>query len=249
MLRVLEGGEVRRLGELRSRRTALRLVAATHRDLEAEVERGTFRLDLFHRIRGVVVRVRPLRERRGDIPLLAARFLTAAGGDGLRFSPEGLAALVAHAWPGNVRELRTVVQCAVHLARALGHAAIGPVALGLAPALPEPSVAEIEALTTGCPDSGIPAPADAADRPAPTGVGAIPETVRVDGLDAYLDGIERRIIVRALEDRGWNRTHAARDLGGLSRTTLLGKIKRLGIDGDAPSRGGADAPYKNAGSR
>lgn len=277
MLRVLEGGEVRRLGELRPRRAALRLVAATHRDLEAEVSRGAFRLDLFHRIRGVVVRVRPLRERRGDIPILAGKFLAAFGGDGLRFAPEGLASLVAHAWPGNVRELRTVVQCAAHLARALGHAAIGPAALGLAPAASaawaEPAMSalhtasvgsdlappaslpaagpawvgvdldrsEIAATTAGWPPAESETGDDSVGRASSSGSGAIPETVRVEGLDAYLDGIERRIIVRALEDRGWNRTHAARDLGGLSRTTLLGKIRRLGIDGDALSRAGAEA--------
>ncbi len=276
MLRVLEGGEVRRLGELRPRRTALRLVAATHRDLEAEVDRGSFRLDLFHRIRGVVVRVRPLRERRGDIPLLAVKFLAASVCAGLRFAPEGLASLVAHGWPGNVRELRTVVQRAAHLTRALGHAAIGPAALGLAPAAraawaesvvsagpaawAEPDRAptallsaagpvrgcgdfaggEIAAVTVGWLAGDGQAVDDADGRVFSAGDGAIPETVRVKGLDAYLDGIERRIIVRALEDRGWNRTRAARDLGGLSRTTLLGKIRRLGIDGDALLRAGAD---------
>jgi DNA-binding NtrC family response regulator len=265
MLRVLENGEVRRLGELRPRRAALRLVAATHRDLEAEVDRGGFRLDLFHRIRGVVVRVRPLRERRGDIPLLAGKLLAASGGAGLRFSPEGLACLVAHAWPGNVRELRVAVQRAAHLARALGHAVIGPSALGLAPAAPAAS-AEPDMVPPASPPATVPAcvggdfaggetaavaagwsviESQAADgsvgRVSSSENGAIPDTVRVEGLDAYLDGIERRIIVRALEDRGWNRTHAARDLGGLSRTTLLGKIRRLGIDGDALLRTGADA--------
>jgi DNA-binding NtrC family response regulator len=267
MLRVLESGEVRRLGELRPRRTALRLVAATHRDLESEVDRGAFRLDLFHRIRGVVVRVRPLRERRGDIPLLAGRFLASAGGGDLRFTPEGLACLVAHAWPGNVRELCTAVQRAVHLARALGQVAIDPAVLGLAPAASaepaesaQPDPALRPSPLTGQPGvvvGGIAAGEaagaatcwsarrsyaadEAAGTARPPGNGAIPETVRVEGLDAYLDGIERRIIVRALEDHGWNRTHAARDLGGLSRTTLLGKIKRLGIDGDAPARAGMD---------
>jgi DNA-binding NtrC family response regulator len=268
MLRVLEGGEVRRLGELRPRRTVLRLVAATHRDLEAEVDCGAFRLDLFHRIRGVVVRVRPLRERRGDIPLLAGKFLAASGGGGLRFAPEGLASLVAHAWPGNVRELRTAVHCAAHLARALGHDAIGPAALGLAPAARAASVepdlvppasppaaghvcvgwdvagGEIAAVTAGWSATESQAADDSVGRASSSGNGAIPETVRLEGLDAFLDGIERRIIVRALEDRGWNRTHAARDLGGLSRTTLLGKIRRLGIDGDALGRAGAVARVK-----
>jgi DNA-binding NtrC family response regulator len=260
MLRVLEGGEVRRLGELRSRRTSLRLVAATHRNLESEVDRGAFRLDLFHRIRGVVVRVRPLRERRGDIPLLAGRFLASAGGGHLRFAPEGLACLVAQDWPGNVRELRTAVQRAAHLARALGQTVIDPVVLGVSPAAsaahdPESrtpwtagwpgeeeggiamgELADAAASRFGAGKATAGTSADPAPSPAS---GAIPETVRHEGLDAYLDGIERRIIVRALEDRGWNRTHAARDLGGLSRTTLLGKIRRLGIDGAEPGRAGA----------
>lgn len=260
MLRVLESGEVRRLGELRPRRATLRLVAATHRDLASEVERGAFRLDLFHRIRGVAVRVRPLRERRGDIPLLAGRFLAAAGESGLRFSPEGLACLVAHAWPGNVRELRAAIQRAVHLARALGRTSIAPALLGLAPAAPDAtpevptplpwgvasgegatglrsSVVDAAALAVNpAASGGNPAPDGSADHAHAPGHGVIPEAVRVDGLDAYLDGIQRRIIVRALEESGWNRTHAARDLGGISRTTLIGKIRRLGIELDAPER-------------
>jgi DNA-binding NtrC family response regulator len=266
MLRVLESGEVRRLGELRPRRVTLRLVAATHRDLGAEVERGAFRLDLFHRIRGVTVRARPLRERRGDIPLLAGRFLSATGGDGLRLTPGGLACLVAHAWPGNVRELRAAVQRAVHLARALGRSAISPALLGLAAAapgaMPTVSLASAEGgggagegagpqACPGGPTAGGPA-SDCLDLfPSPgapganspehpghvPGMGTIPEAVRVDGLDAYLDAIQRRIIVRALEESGWNRTHAARDLGGLSRTTLIGKIRRLGIEAEEPARG------------
>ena len=121
LLRVLQDGEVRPVGSDEVIRVDLRVVAATHRDLEARVAEGTFREDLLYRLRGVEIAVPPLRERREDVPDLARHFLAhAPGGAGRSFSPEALAALVARAWPGNVREL----QSAVHRAAAF---AGGPV--------------------------------------------------------------------------------------------------------------------------
>jgi len=117
LLRVLEDGLTRRLGETRERRSDFRLLAATNRDLDALVAAGTFRADLRYRL-GRAVRVPPLRERREDIPLLAAAFLAEAAG-GLR--PKRLAAgagraLLAHPFPGNVRELRAMLLAAHALA-------------------------------------------------------------------------------------------------------------------------------------
>lgn len=219
LLRVLESGEVRRVGEVKPREARVRLIAATHRDLQALVDAGQFRLDLFHRIRGVQVRLRPLRERRQDIPEIAAAVMkdaARAGGGALRLSTAALGALCAHAWPGNVRELRAVLMRAAHLARALGRDQLEPELLGLRrdgdppvildePVLPVPRTSEF----------------DEAALPPPTG--------SVD-LELLLSEMERRLILRALERHGWNRTRAAESLGGLSRTTLLSKMKRLGIE-------------------
>ena len=115
LLRVLQEGEVRPVGSDEVVRVDVRVVAATHRDLEARVGEGTFREDLLYRLRGLELAVPPLRDRREDIPALARHFLAhAPGGAGRRFAPETLTALVTRAWPGNVREL----QSAVHRAAA-----------------------------------------------------------------------------------------------------------------------------------
>ncbi|MBZ0122200.1 MAG: sigma-54 dependent transcriptional regulator [Sandaracinaceae bacterium] len=114
LTRVLEERKVRRVGENRERAVDVRVVAATHRDIEAMVAAGTFREDLFYRLRVAVVRVPPLRERSGDIAALATHFLgEIAARDSLRllgFSPQALEVLEKHSWPGNVRELRGVVE-------------------------------------------------------------------------------------------------------------------------------------------
>ena len=114
LLRVLQDERVRRLGDAEERPVDVRLVAATARDLEAEVAAGRFREDLFHRINVVGLRVPPLRERGGDIPLLVEHFLARINRRfGLHLagvSPEALRVLVAYAWPGNVRELENTVE-------------------------------------------------------------------------------------------------------------------------------------------
>ena len=126
-LRVLQEREIRRLGETKTRPVDVRVVAATHRDLPEEVERGHFRQNLLYRIRVGRVWIPPLRERREDIPLLANRFLgdlRAATGKPVReISPESMRLLMDHAWPGNVRELRSALEYAVVGCR---RAVIGP---------------------------------------------------------------------------------------------------------------------------
>ncbi len=116
LLRVLEEGVVVRLGESQPRRVDVRLIAATHRDLEGDIEAGRFRRDLYYRIRAAQIDLPPLRERRQDIPLLARSFLAASRArldkplDG--FAAEAARLLLAHAWPGNVRELKHAVEFA-----------------------------------------------------------------------------------------------------------------------------------------
>jgi DNA-binding NtrC family response regulator len=119
LLKALEEMRFRRLGDVQDRRVDVRLVAATHRDLDALVQEGKFREDLYYRIRGVELRVPPLRERDGDVILLARHFLvriaTDLGRPGVRLSPAAEEALLAHTWPGNVRELRNVLEHAALL--------------------------------------------------------------------------------------------------------------------------------------
>ncbi len=113
LLRALESGEIKRVGETESRRVKVRVVAATNRDIEAEVRAGRFRDDLFYRLAVVRILVPPLRERPEDVPILAQRFAAAAGAGEL--PDEVIQRLVAHTWPGNARELRNAVDAFVAL--------------------------------------------------------------------------------------------------------------------------------------
>jgi len=120
LLRVLETGEYTPLGETRLRRSDARVVAATNRNLAERVEQGTFREDLYYRLAVVEIALPPLRERAGDLPLLAARLLAEAArlhGRSLSLSPGAEARLLEHSWPGNVRELWNVLQRAALTAR------------------------------------------------------------------------------------------------------------------------------------
>jgi two-component system response regulator AtoC len=108
LLRVLETQEFFRVGGTRSVRVDVRVVSATHRDLRADVDAERFRRDLFYRLNGVSLRLPPLRERRGDVPLLARHFLDRAS-KGRMLTPAALASLAEYDWPGNVRELEMVI--------------------------------------------------------------------------------------------------------------------------------------------
>ncbi len=120
ILRVLNTGEFERVGSSRTRQVEARVFSATNADLGAEVAAGRFREDLLYRLNTIEIRIPPLRERREDIPLLAAQFLdryAAHYRKALRgFRPEAMAAILAYAWPGNVRELDHTLERAVLLA-------------------------------------------------------------------------------------------------------------------------------------
>jgi two-component system response regulator AtoC len=111
LLRVLDSGEVRRVGEERVFHVDVRVVAATAKDLSREAADGRFRWDLFYRVCTIVVPVPPLRRRSGDVPLLVEHFLAVRGrGHSLRFAPDAMARLVEYGWPGNIRELRNFIE-------------------------------------------------------------------------------------------------------------------------------------------
>ena len=154
LLRVLEGGEVRAVGADAARRVDVRLVAATHQDLERRIREGRFREDLFYRLNVIPLRVPPLRERREDIPLLVEHFVAQARQRNPRsrvtqLAPEAVAALARMSWPGNVRELENLVERLVVLG---DREVVGPELLRLhAPAsaeqeLPAPARKEVLSL-------------------------------------------------------------------------------------------------------
>jgi DNA-binding NtrC family response regulator len=147
LLRVLQTGEFERVGSSRTRRVSVRLISATNADLRAEVAAGRFREDLLFRINTVEIRLPPLRDRREDIPLIAAacleRHAQRYGKPAAGFTAEAMRALLAHPWPGNVRELDHAVERAVLLARA---DEVGVAELALAPG-PADGPAPLEQLT------------------------------------------------------------------------------------------------------
>ena len=194
LLRVLESGEVRRVGAVKSRPLDVRVIAATHRDLAAEVAGRRFREDLLFRLQVVQLELPPLRERGEDIVPLFERFLArAAGADAPRLSEAARAALLAYRWPGNVREVR-------NLAEMLAVTTDGTT-IELAD-LPR-------RLVSG---TGVAPPSDAGGRPA-----------LVDGAVETLAALERRQILAVYEQVGRNKRRAA-DLLGISLRTLYNKL-------------------------
>jgi DNA-binding NtrC family response regulator len=183
LLRFLQEGTFVPVGSRTMKHADVRVVSATHRDLEAMVREGTFREDLFYRLRGMVLRTPSLAERIGDIPLLAARFLKRAAPDA-RFTTDALAWLQTQEWPGNVRQLRAVVEAAGAL---------------LAPGTDKVD-AELLRFASGSEPSATPGP----DAAAGEGVGM---------LDAALAELETRLIGDAMKASGGNQSEAARRLG------------------------------------
>ncbi len=197
LLRVLDGAPYYRLGGNRKITVDVRLIAATNRDLEDAVRKGTFRADLFHRIAQFQFHVPPLRERPDDIAPLACHFLRQQGALGSRFSADALKVLASHTWPGNARELRNaVVQASI--------AADGK---------------EIQ-------PEHLPIRVTAAPTPAPSRTPAVAPVS-----SETLDGAERAAIQRALDASGNNHTAAA-ELLGISRRTLLRKLKQYRQGGE-----------------
>ncbi|HET9485390.1 MAG TPA: sigma-54 dependent transcriptional regulator [Xanthomonadales bacterium] len=158
LLRVLEDGELERLGSSKTIRVDVRIVSATNAELAADVARGTFRKDLLFRLNTVEIRLPPLRDRREDIVPMAQRFLARCGArygkPSLRFAPSAERALLAYGWPGNVRELSHVVERAVLMAPA-------DLVDTLEFSLPEP--AQTHAATPGEEPAGPPETLDAAE--------------------------------------------------------------------------------------
>ena len=205
LLRVLQEKKARPVGGQREVPIDVRLISATHRDLATEVASSRFRQDLFYRINVIELHLPPLRERTGDIPLLAEHFLARIAHQNGMAAP-GLtaaahAALARYAFPGNVRELENVLERALALAE--GHT-LEPRDLYL----PETSAPE------------APAPA-ALDGPEPMAADISLEESRGE--------IQRQAILRALEENHWNRTAAAKKLG-MSLRALRYRLAKLGIE-------------------
>jgi DNA-binding NtrC family response regulator len=209
LLRVLETGRIRRVGGQGEVGVRVRVVALTLRDLRREAQRGVFRLDLYHRLAGFELALPPLRQRRGDLPLLARHFLEELVPDlGPRLlEPCAAARLEQHDWPGNVRELRNVLRRAAILTGARIDA----------------GALELEASPTCDLRLAEPAPHRAAEAFPPRD----PDDLLRLGGKSFLD-LEREIFGWALRRTGGSRRRAAQLLG-ISRSTFCDRVKRFGV--------------------
>ena len=235
LLRVLQERAYERVGGNKTQRCDVRIIAATHRNLEEAIARSAFREDLFHRINVFPIETPPLRERIEDLPLLVRDFAAYNMGEGrghVELSPRALAALALHRWTGNVRELANLIErlsivCAGRIARVADLPAKYRPAdwtPDLEPCANEAtSRAEAQALIA----ASSPEETEWASDEPPAKPGD-PAVLPVEGIDlrAHLTAIERRLIEQALERSGGTVAHAARLLG-LRRTTLVEKMRKL----------------------
>jgi two-component system response regulator PilR (NtrC family) len=203
LLRVLQERTVRPVGDTESYPVDVRIVAATNRSLQEEVTAGRFREDLYYRLNVVQILVPPLRDRSGDVLLLARHFVAHFGDEmgrpQVHIAPEVEAALMQYRWAGNVRELENVCERAVALTDGLeiNVDALPPMLRGTSVVAPDPAV--LNAL-----------PAEGLD------------------LEAYLEATERRLLLEALKQAGGVRTEAARILR-LSFRSLRYRLAKLGV--------------------
>jgi len=216
LLRVLQDGEVRRVGATHAVDVDVRVMAATHLDFSGLVEKGAFREDLYYRLKVFSLRLPPLRERREDILPIAREFLAQLPGLATRFSQEAVRVLVGHRWPGNVRELANAVRHAAALARS---------ACIEVDDLPEDIVARDPTLT--------------AVTPAPSAAGRVQMTGPVPALESLAE-VERRHVLAVVEACHGNQTEAARVLG-IARNTLWRKLENYHRGDAFSAASGSDA--------
>src|SRR5271169_3540638 len=228
LLRVLEDGEVLRVGASKSRKVDVRIVAATNRKLRREVAAGKFRADLYFRLSVIPLRIAPLRERHEDILPLARHFLafhSTEAGRPLMLSPEAEEALLAHRWPGNVRELENVIERAVVMS---GQETLMPEAFAFDDDASDEDLVQVAGIARAAGiDSAV--GANMAAGSAIDSNRVDPAALQEEGtLQASLDRAATARIRAALATAGGNRVDAATALG-VDRTTLYRLMKRLSL--------------------
>ncbi|GEL68716.1 MULTISPECIES: sigma-54-dependent transcriptional regulator [Myxococcus] len=224
LLRAIQEGEFERVGGIKTTRVDVRLVAATNRDLQAEIEAGRFRKDLYYRLAVVPISLPALRERRSDIPMLARHFVEKYNRrlnkkiEGI--ADDAMALLQGYAWPGNIRELENLIERVLLFAD-------GP--LITARDLPEP----VRQGTSVQASTNLASAVASID--VPTGEVGLKDIVRMKAAE-----LERDLIVKKLEETGGNVTRAARLLQ-ISRKSLQTKMKEFGLRDTTPD-GQEDGP-------
>lgn len=205
LLRALQERQVERVGDSRSVKFDIRIIAATNHDLKKMVKDGTFREDLYYRLNVVPVRLPPLRGRGEDVPLLAQYFVRKsceANGLPVRsLSQEAVRALMGHSWPGNIRQLENAMEHAVAISGAANE-----ITSAMLPQEIRDPAESIIVSPVAIPDEGI-------------------------NFVSVVSQLERELILRCLEKTGGNKRQAAKLLH-LSRTTLIDKLQRLKVNND-----------------
>jgi two-component system nitrogen regulation response regulator NtrX len=239
VLRVLQEGEVERLGSNRTIKVDVRIIAATNKDLEEEIAGGRFRDDLYFRLSVIPIHVPPLRDRVEDIPALvqhfAQQFAQNNSRRAARFAPGAVQALMQHPWRGNIRELRNVVERLLIMSdRDVVEAADVAAAVsrrGTAPA--SPTVAHVAA-----PPASTPAPREATEA---TGADAVPDVpapasepppaAAPSTLREFKEVTERAFLVEKLRENGWNISKTA-EVIDTPRSNLYKKLEQYNIQQD-----------------
>ncbi len=233
VLRALQEGEIERVGDSKSTRVDVRILAATNKPLPAEVAAGRFREDLFFRLSVIPLEVPPLRERAGDVPALAEHFLALWCADNelplRRLTPEATAELSAMRWRGNVRELRNVIERLAILTE-------GPVIDAAAVR----TLASISALGRAEPPRET-----VADAPRSGAFATLDEVRAAGGLVAARREFEKRLITLGLDATGGNVSQTAQLLM-IERSNLHKKMQSLGLEARPPRPGSAPANEEDA---
>ncbi|MGA3156170.1 MAG: sigma-54 dependent transcriptional regulator [Steroidobacteraceae bacterium] len=252
LLRVLQERTFERVGSCHSQRCDVRIIAATHRNLEESIAKGSFREDLYYRLNVVPIEMPPLRERSADLPILIKTLserITASQRHIIRFSAAAVAALQQYRWPGNVRELgnlieRLTIQCSGQEVgvddlparyRPADWTASLPEATAPDHSLADTGTTQISGINFGAAPE-LPVAAEAETATSETGANLAPELADLlfelpaGGMDLrnHLETLERRLITSALEAAEGTVAQAARLLG-LRRTTLVEKLRKYGL--------------------
>ena len=236
ILRVLQEKEIERVGGTGVKKVDVRIVAATNRDLEAEVKAGRFREDLYYRLNVIPLHLPPLRERGNDIVLLAGYFLSRFCKKQCRppvtLASDACLALTAYSWPGNVRELenfmeRVTILCDNPVVHALDLPQKILDAVGVLATLPIPEAVAAASMA----DSPFGVPAGCVASPTGEFVWPTLATLAKQGMDlkVFLDAVEEKLLAEALLKADGVKNQAAEILG-IKRTTLIEKLKKRNMD-------------------
>ena len=229
LLRAIQERTFRQVGGTEDRKVDVRIIAATNRDLEAEVKTGRFREDLFYRLNVIMIKTPPLRERREDIPILVDHFLAIYAKRqnkvSIKMDPSVMKAFEYYHWPGNIRELENVIERAVTLAEAgstVGIASLPRQIIESGPVRTESSPSKNESSPGGAP-TFIDLPQPDFDKAS-------------INLDEILQEVERKYLFAALEHAKGVKKRAS-DLLGITFRSIRYRLKKLGMDSDDDGEG------------